>query len=104
MQSERESLLKNCTWELCNPPPNIKPVTARWLYKTKIGADGRPSKLKARLVARGFQQTKGIDYDEVFARVAKWKAIRMVVALAASNDWIQVHLDVVTTFLNGNLK
>ena len=54
MKSERDSLMKNHTWELCEPPPGIKPVTAKWIYKTKIGANGQPSKLKARLVARGF--------------------------------------------------
>ena len=104
MKFERDSLMKNHTWELWEPPPGIKPVTAKWIYKTKIGADGQPSKLKARLVARRFQQTKGIDFDEVFASVAKWKAVRMVVALAVSNDWILFHLDMVTTFLNGDLK
>lgn len=104
MSAEQELLSKNHTWDLVDLPTSVKPLTARWIYKTKIGADGRPSKLKARLVARGFQQTKGIDFDEVFARVAKWKAIRMVAALSASNDWILVHLDVVTAFLNGDLK
>ena len=104
MKSERDSLMKNQTWELCNLPPGIKLVTAKWIYKTKIGADGQPSKLKARLVARGFQQTKGIDFDEVLAPVAKWKVVRMVVALSASNDWITIHLDVVTAFLNRDLK
>jgi len=96
--------MKNYTWELCDQPPSIKPVTARWIYKKKIGADGQTLKLKARLVVRGFQQTKGLDFDEVFAPVAKWKAVRMVVALPASNDWILVHVDVVITFLNGDLK
>jgi len=58
----------------------------KWIYKTKIRVDGKPSKLKARLIARRFQRTKGIDFDEVFAPIAKWKAVKMVVALAANND------------------
>lgn len=104
MQSEKDSLLRNNTWEICDRPKGITPVTARWVYKTKIGPDGKPTKLKARLVARGYQQTKGIDFDEVFAPVAKWKAVRMIVALSASNEWILIHLDVKTAFLNGDLQ
>jgi len=97
-------LIKNKTWELCDRPPNVTPVTTQWIYKTKIESKGKPSKLKARLVARGFQHTKGIDFDEVFVPVAKWKAIKMIVALSASNEWILIHLDIKTAFLNGDLN
>jgi len=47
---------------------------------------------------------KDIDFEDVFAPIAKWKVVRMIVALAANNEWILVHLDVVTAFLNDDLK
>ena len=102
--SEKASIEKNQTWELIDRPPGITPITAKWIFKTKIGADGQPSKKKARLVVRGFQQKEGLDYDEVFAPVAKWNTVRIVIALAAAGAWPLAHLDVKTAFLNGDLK
>jgi hypothetical protein len=65
---------------------------------------GKVIKHKARLVARGFVQQVGIDFDEVFAPVARMESIRLLLALAAHEGWPVHHMDVKSAFLNGKLK
>jgi hypothetical protein len=72
------------------------------VYKTKVGFDGKPIKLKVHLVACGFQQRVGIDYNKIFALVVKWNTICIVLSMVVSNNWDILHLDVKTMFLNGN--
>jgi hypothetical protein len=74
------------------------------VYKIKVVSNDKPTKLKTHLMAHGFQQRAIIDYNEVFAQVAKWNTIHTMLSMAASNNWDILHLDVKTTFLNGNLK
>ena len=57
-----------------------------------------------RLVAQGFSQKEGIDYDEIFAPVARYTTIRSIIALAASQGWNLHQMDVKTTFLHGSIK
>ena len=99
---ESNSILKNATWEVIDRPLNKKPITAKWLFKLKRSGDTH--KFKARIVARGFQQRAGIDYHEVFAPVVRWSTIRTVLSLAAKHNWPIYQMDVITAFLNGNLK
>lgn len=70
MDEELEIIQKNKTWELVVPPPGKIPVTSKWVFRTKLRADGKVEKLKARLAARGFQQKEGIDYQDTF--VHQW--------------------------------
>ncbi|GJP71170.1 hypothetical protein CLOP_g2016 [Closterium sp. NIES-67] len=65
------SLIENETWDLCDLPPGKKAITSKMIYRHKYGPEGELTRYKSRLVARGFQQTKGKDYDEVFAPVGK---------------------------------
>ena len=74
------------------------------MFKIKKNSDGSIIKFKARLVAKGYIQRHGIDYEEVFAPVARIETIRLLLALAASNGWQVHHLDVKTAFLHGDLK
>ena len=67
IQSEVDSILKNKTWIVTDRPTGHKPITAKWLFKIKRNSNGLINKLKARIVARGFQQKEGTDYSEVFA-------------------------------------
>ena len=73
------------------------------MYKVKRDELGAIVKHKARLVARGFVQRKGIDFEQVFAPVACMESIRLLLALAATKDWHVHHLDVKSAFLNGEL-
>ncbi len=104
MQKEYDSLLVNNTWSLVPLPKSRKPISCKWVFKIKHGVDVEVERYKARLVARGFTQTFGVDYNETFAPVAKFVSIRCILALAAIED-MEIHqMDVKTTFLNGDLE
>ena len=103
MISEYSSLIENETWELVPPGENQNVVGSRWVYKIKRNEDGSVDRFKARLVAQGYTQTKGTDYEEVFSPVAKHTSLRTFLALANEHD-LEIHqMDVKTAFLNGEL-
>ena len=102
-KKEIDSILRNYTWDVVDRPTNKKSITGKWLFKTKKGPIGAPVKLKARVVARGFQQQEGIDYTDIFAPVVRWSTIRIVIVLAAKRKWELKQMDVVTAFLNEHL-
>ena len=77
---------------------------SKWIYKTKLNVDGDVEKYKAILVAQGFIQQPGIDYNETFAPVARIDTVRMVLALAAHNKWYVHQMDVMSAFLNGSFE
>ncbi|GJP57284.1 hypothetical protein CLOM_g16305 [Closterium sp. NIES-68] len=95
------SLIENETWDLCDLPPGKKAITSKMIYRHKYGPEGELTRYKSRLVARGFQQTKGKDYDEVFASVGKGTTLRVLLAIAALLGWKIRQMDIVTAFLNG---
>ena len=101
--SEFESLIEANTWELVPLPKNKNIVGCKWIFKVKRKADNSIDRFKARLVAQGYSQKYGIDFDEVFSPVARFATIRTVLALSTLLD-LDVHqLDVKTAFLNGSL-
>lgn len=104
IESEMQSIMKNDTWELVDPPEGIKPIDVKWLFKTKLNERGEVDKYKARLVVKGYAQRKGIDYNEIYAPVARWDTVRSILAMAAQKGWIIYQLDVKCAFLNGELK
>lgn len=101
---EIASIVKNKTWELVELPQGSKAIGLKWVFKVKRNADGSINKFKARLVAKGYIQRHGIDFDEVFAPVARIETVRFIIALAASKGWQVHHLDVKTAFMHGDLK
>ena len=85
-------------------PVNIKPIGCKWVYKRKRGPDGRVETLKALLVAKGYTQKEGIDYEETFVPVAMLKSIQILLSIAAHLDYEIWQMDVKTAFLNGHLE
>lgn len=103
MVEQYESLIKNRTWKLVNLPPNKNVIGCKWVFKLKTEADGKTPRYKARLVAQGFNQKFGVDYDLVFAPVARHSTFRVLLSIAASRQMSVYHLDAKTAFLNGDL-
>ncbi|CAA7055275.1 unnamed protein product [Microthlaspi erraticum] len=103
-EDEIRSIEKNNTWTLMELPHGAKAIGLKWVFKLKRNSDGSINKHKARLVAKGYVQRYGIDFEEVFAPVARLETIRFLIGLAASRGWEIHHLDVKTAFLHGELK
>ena len=104
MRSELQSITRNKTWELVKLPSGQRPIGLKWVFKLKKNAEGEIVKYKARLVAKGYVQKQGIDFEEVFASVARLDTVRLILAMAANRGWQIHHLDVKTAFLNGELQ
>jgi len=103
LEEEYQSLMDNKTWELTSLPHGRKAVSCKWVFRVKRTATGEVDRYKARLVARGFTQEHGIDYDETFAPVARLASIRVLLAVAAAEDMEVQQMDVKTAYLNGEL-
>ncbi|CAL5324316.1 unnamed protein product [Camellia sinensis] len=103
MEEEITAFKQNQTWELMPKPRDVEPISCKWVYKIKRRTDGSIERHKARLVARGFSQQYGLDYDETFSPVAKLTTVRVLLALAANKDWNLWQMDVKNAFLHGEL-
>lgn len=103
MLDEMHSIDENNTWSLVDLPPGQRPIGLKWVYKLKKDAAGNVVKHKACLVAKGYVQRAGVDFDEVFAPVARLDSVRLLMAIAAQQSWEVHHLDVKSAFLNGEL-
>ena len=104
METEMRSLKDNDVWELMELPAERKAVGSKWVYKVKTGADGSVERYKARLVAQGFTQKYGTDYDETFCPVVRLESLRVLMALSVQYGLKLHQVDVTTAFLNGNLE
>nr|GEZ43507.1 putative retrotransposon protein [Tanacetum cinerariifolium] len=104
MNVEMQSMKDNKVWVLVELPPNGKTVGSKWLFKKKTDMDGNVHIYKARLVGKGYTQTPGIDYEEIFSPVADIRAIRILIAITTYYDYEIWQMDVKTTFLNGYLN
>nr|GFA11491.1 retrovirus-related Pol polyprotein from transposon TNT 1-94 [Tanacetum cinerariifolium] len=79
-------------------------ITLKWIYKVKLNELGGILKNKARLVARGYRQEEGIDFEDSFASVARLEAIRIFLVYAAHKNMVVYQMDVKNVFLNGNMR
>lgn len=104
MEEEVRSIEENRTWTLTDLPCDQRAIGLKWVYKVKKDEHGAVIRHKARLVVKGYAQREGIDYTEVFAPVARIEAVRLLLALGAQEGWEVLHMDVKTTFLNGDLQ
>ncbi|GKE09051.1 retrotransposon protein, putative, ty1-copia subclass [Tanacetum coccineum] len=101
MNAEMQSMKDNQVWRLVDLPSDAKTVGSKWLFKKKTDIDGNIHTYKAHLVAKGYTQTYGINYEETFSLVADIRAIRILIAIAAFYDYEIWKIDVNTAFLNG---
>lgn len=104
MKSEYDSLMANQVWTLVDRPLGVNVIKSKWVYKIKKDASGNFDKFKARLVAMGFTQVHGVDYEETFSPVVRKCSLRILFALACELDLSIDHIDVTTAFLNGELR
>ncbi len=102
--NELQSMEQHGVWELVPRPRGANIVGCRWVFKVKTNADGSVERYKARLVAQGFRQKEGVDYQEVFAPTIGHESIRCILSLAASFDMEIHHMDIKTAFLHGELE
>nr|GEV80407.1 retrovirus-related Pol polyprotein from transposon TNT 1-94 [Tanacetum cinerariifolium] len=104
MQEELNEFERLEVWELVPRPYKVMVITLKWIYKVKLDELGGILKNKARLVARGYRQEEGIDFEESFTLVARLDAIRIFLAYAAHKNMVVYQMDVKTAFLNGNMR
>jgi hypothetical protein len=103
MEAEFHALQQNQTWRLVPRPARANVVGSKWVFKLKYRPDGSVDKHKARLVARGFTQRFGVDYEDTFSPVVKLATVRLVFSLAVSRGWHLRQIDVNNAFLHGFL-
>jgi hypothetical protein len=103
IKSELGSMSENQVWTLVDPPSDRKAVECKWIFKKKMDAYGNVTVYKAWLVAKGFWQVQGVDYDETFSPIAMFKSIQILLAIAVFHDYEIWQMDVKTAFLNGNI-
>nr|GEY66879.1 retrovirus-related Pol polyprotein from transposon TNT 1-94 [Tanacetum cinerariifolium] len=104
MQEELDQFARLKVWRLVPRPKGKTIIKTKWFFKNKKDESSLVIRNKARLVAVGYSQQEGIDYDEMFAPVAQIEAIRLFLAYAAHRDFTVFPMDVKTVFLNGILK
>ncbi|KAK9116560.1 hypothetical protein Sjap_015507 [Stephania japonica] len=103
MENEYQALIKNGTWSLVPAHSSQNVVDNKWIFTVKKNSDGSINRYKARLVARGFKQLPGIDFDETFSPVVKASTIRIILSIAVQFGWSIRQLDIHNAFLNGSL-
>ncbi|GJW49966.1 putative ribonuclease H-like domain-containing protein [Tanacetum coccineum] len=104
MQEELLQFKLHQVWTLMELPYGKRAIGTKWVYRNKKDERGIVIRNKARLVAQGYTQEEGIDYDEVFALVARIEAIRLFLAYASFKDFVVYHMDVKSAFLYGKIE
>ena len=103
MKSDIDFILHNHTWELVDLPPSYKLLSSKWVFKRKQKVDGSIDKYKARLVIKGYKQTKGLNNFDTYSPVTRINSIRMMLTISGLRN-LEVHqMDVKMAFLNGDL-
>lgn len=103
IKDEMQSLHKNHTYDLVELPNGRQSLKNKWVYRLKIIDNSLSPRYMARIVIKGCNQKKGIDFEDIFSLVVKMSSIKIVLDLAACLDFEVEHLIVKTTFLHGGL-
>ena len=103
MSEEIGNLTRQNTWELVPLPKGRKAIGSRWTYVIKFSPDGTITRYKAQLVAQGFSQVIGIDFNDTFAPMVRLETIQALLHLAIVHGWFQGQDDIMAAFLHGNL-
>jgi len=104
---EHQAIMDVGIWEeveMKDLPVGRKLVGSRWVFKVKRNSDGSVERFKARIVAKGYAQVEGRDYDETFAPVMRYDALRLIIALALHLGLDMSPADIKSAFLNGDLN
>ncbi|GJX66628.1 retrovirus-related pol polyprotein from transposon TNT 1-94 [Tanacetum coccineum] len=101
MQEELNQFIANDVWELVPQPRNMTIIGTKWVFRNKLDENGIVSRNKARLVAQGYNQQEGINYDKTYAPAARLESIRILLAYACALDFKLFQMDVKSAFLNG---
>ncbi|GJV94543.1 retrovirus-related pol polyprotein from transposon TNT 1-94 [Tanacetum coccineum] len=104
MQDEIHEFDRLEVWELVPRSVYVMVIALKWIYKVKLDEYGDVLKNKVRVVAKGYRQEEGIDFEESFAPVARIESIRIFIANVATKNMIIYQMDVKTAFLNGDLQ
>ncbi|GJW11673.1 retrovirus-related pol polyprotein from transposon TNT 1-94 [Tanacetum coccineum] len=104
MQEELNQFYRNKVWTFVSLPYGKTAIGSKWVFRNKKDEHGITTKNKARLVAQGYSQEEGIDYDKTFAPVVRMEAIRIFLAFATYMNFKVYQIDAKSSFLNGKLK
>lgn len=104
MKEELTIIEKKKTWELVKRPEGRKVIGVKWVFRTKLNANGSINKHKAKLVVKGYAQIFRVDFSDTFAPIARLDTIGFLLAIAAQKSWKVFLLDVKSAFLNGFLE
>jgi hypothetical protein len=103
MIDEYQALMQNKTWHLVPPWAGLNVIDCKWVFKLKHKSDGTIDCYKARLIAKGFKQQYGVDYDATFSSVVKPTIIRLLLSFVVTKGWNICQIDIQNAFLHGFL-
>ncbi|GKF99594.1 retrovirus-related pol polyprotein from transposon TNT 1-94, partial [Tanacetum coccineum] len=100
MQEKLNQFKTNDVWELVPNPIDMTIIGTKWVYRNKLDENGVVTRNKAMLVAQGYNQQEGIDYDETYAPIARLESVRILLAYACALDFKLYQMDMKSAFLN----
>ena len=104
MHENLNQLVRNDVWELVPRPENVHVIDTKWIFKNKNDEDGEIIRNKSRLVAQGYTQMEGLDFDESFTLVARLESIRILMSIICTMNFKLYQMDVKCAFLNEYLN